>query len=123
MQEFDYVFDIELDEGGPTMRKLKLPYNRDSKMPTWILYCVYLIDDILFLSLIKLILMWQQRIFCLSTIFHHTTWTKWLSLSSRMLESIMAHRVQLQQIPSLVSLNVHCSPWEPLRCMNYIIII
>ena len=52
MQEFDYVFDIELDEGGPTMRKLKLPYNRDSKMPTWILYCVYLIDDILFLSLI-----------------------------------------------------------------------
>ena len=35
MQEFDYVFDIELDEGGPTMRKLKLPYNKDSKMPAW----------------------------------------------------------------------------------------
>ena len=30
MQEYDYVFDIELDEGSPTMRKLKLPYNRDS---------------------------------------------------------------------------------------------
>lgn len=42
MQEFDYVFDIELDEGGPTMRKLKLPYNRDSKMPAWILYCNWL---------------------------------------------------------------------------------
>ena len=31
-QEYDYVFDIELDEGGPTMRKLKLPYNRDSQL-------------------------------------------------------------------------------------------
>jgi phospholipase A-2-activating protein len=29
-QEYDYVFDIELDEGGPTMRKLKLPYNKDT---------------------------------------------------------------------------------------------
>lgn len=120
MQEFDYVFDIELDEGGPTMRKLKLPYNRDSKMPTWILYCVWLMVFI-FLSLIKLILMWQQRISYQSTIFHPTTWIKWLSLSSRMLESIMAHPVQLQQIPSLVSLNVYCSSWEPLRSMNYII--
>ena len=36
IQEFDYVFDIELDEGGPSMRKLKLPYNRDSKMPAWV---------------------------------------------------------------------------------------
>ena len=35
MQEFDYVFDIELDEGGPSMRKLKLPYNKDSEMPAW----------------------------------------------------------------------------------------
>ena len=25
------MFDIELDEGGPTMRKLKLPYNSDSQ--------------------------------------------------------------------------------------------
>ena len=30
-QEYDHVFDIELDEGGPTMRKLKLPYNKDSQ--------------------------------------------------------------------------------------------
>jgi phospholipase A-2-activating protein len=30
-QEYDYVFNIELDEGGPTMRKLKLPYNKDSQ--------------------------------------------------------------------------------------------
>lgn len=30
LQEYDYVFDIELDEGSPTMRKLKLPYNKDS---------------------------------------------------------------------------------------------
>jgi phospholipase A-2-activating protein len=29
-QEYDYVFNIELDEGGPTMRKLKLPYNKDT---------------------------------------------------------------------------------------------
>ena len=26
------MFDIELDEGGPTMRKLKLPYNKDSQL-------------------------------------------------------------------------------------------
>ena len=32
LQEFDYVFDIELDEGGPSMRKLKLPYNKNSKI-------------------------------------------------------------------------------------------
>ena len=29
-QEFDFVFDIELDEAGPSMRKLKLPYNKES---------------------------------------------------------------------------------------------
>ena len=34
-QEYDYVFDIELDEGGPTMRKLKLPYNKDSQLSTY----------------------------------------------------------------------------------------
>ena len=28
------MFDIELDEGGPTMRKLKLPYNKDSQLST-----------------------------------------------------------------------------------------
>ena len=26
------MFDIELDEGGPTKRKLKLPYNKESNM-------------------------------------------------------------------------------------------
>ena len=29
------MFDIELDEGGPTMRKLKLPYNKDSQLSTY----------------------------------------------------------------------------------------
>ncbi|KAL5484145.1 hypothetical protein EMCRGX_G020593 [Ephydatia muelleri] len=29
-QEYDYVFDIELDEGSPVMRKLKLPYNKNT---------------------------------------------------------------------------------------------
>jgi len=31
MQSYDYVFDIELDEGSPSMRKLKLPYNKTSE--------------------------------------------------------------------------------------------
>eukprot|EP00731_Ephydatia_muelleri_P024286 Em0016g557a len=29
-KEYDYVFDIELDEGSPVMRKLKLPYNKNT---------------------------------------------------------------------------------------------
>ena len=42
-QEYDYVFDIELDEGSPTMRKLKLPYDKSSKGDTY--KCVQLQDD------------------------------------------------------------------------------
>lgn len=39
------MFDIELDEGGPTMRKLKLPYNRDSKMPAWMALQLHMCCD------------------------------------------------------------------------------
>ena len=39
-QEYDYVFDIELDEGSPTMRKLKLPYNRSGRGEIYIYHQV-----------------------------------------------------------------------------------
>lgn len=57
MQEFDYVFDIELDEGGPTMRKLKLPYNKDSKISGYgndkITYCALMMYLVCFCYSIK----------------------------------------------------------------------
>ena len=28
LKEYDYLFDIEIDDGGQHMRKLKLPYNK-----------------------------------------------------------------------------------------------
>ena len=34
------MFDIELDEGGPTMRKLKLPYNKHSQLCVCVCVCV-----------------------------------------------------------------------------------
>ena len=34
VQEYDFVFDIEVDDGGPTMRKLKLPYNKTGEWET-----------------------------------------------------------------------------------------
>ena len=37
-QEYDFVFDIEVDDGGPTMRKLKLPYNKTGEWEPWAIY-------------------------------------------------------------------------------------
>lgn len=35
VQEYDFVFDIELDEGDPAKRKLRLPYNRSGETITY----------------------------------------------------------------------------------------
>ena len=41
-KEYDYVFDIDIDDGGQQMRKLKLPYNKSGKyMYTYMYSCVH----------------------------------------------------------------------------------
>lgn len=35
LQEYDFVFDIEVDDASPTMRQLKLPYNKDGESLPW----------------------------------------------------------------------------------------